>query len=173
VSAAQPTIAPRILKRWGDLLDAALSAYVAYLAWLPGRPRVEVHGDLANGFIVVPLPRQEASASAGEASSGFTLSDPSDDIPTTQEEEMQETSDERRLCLCGCGGTPKSGRFLPGHDVKLKSALLKRVALGDAAAKDEMRQLGWEQFLPAQTSQAPNRDSAKATAPRVSTPTVT
>jgi hypothetical protein len=29
------------------------------------------------------------------------------------------------LCLCGCGGTPKRGRFLPGHDAKFKGALIR------------------------------------------------
>jgi hypothetical protein len=27
-------------------------------------------------------------------------------------------------CLCGCGGRTRGGRFLPGHDAKLKKALV-------------------------------------------------
>jgi hypothetical protein len=27
-------------------------------------------------------------------------------------------------CLCGCGGRTKGGRFLPGHDAKLKKVLV-------------------------------------------------
>ena len=30
-----------------------------------------------------------------------------------------------QLCMCGCGGTTKGGKFLPGHDSKYHSALLK------------------------------------------------
>ncbi len=29
-------------------------------------------------------------------------------------------------CQCGCGGSPASGDFLPGHDQKLRSNLEKR-----------------------------------------------
>jgi predicted RNase H-like nuclease len=45
---------PIQLKRLGDLLDAALSAYLAYLAWYGGPERVETIGDISNGFIVLP-----------------------------------------------------------------------------------------------------------------------
>lgn len=51
-------------------------------------------------------------------------------------------------CMCGCGGRPKGGRFLRGHDAKLKSALLRRIAQGDESARDGLRQLGWERFAP-------------------------
>ena len=52
-------------------------------------------------------------------------------------------------CLCGCGGLPKRGRFLPGHDAKLKGALLRRARHGDSSALAELRQLGWDHFLKA------------------------
>jgi hypothetical protein len=53
-----------------------------------------------------------------------------------------------RECLCGCRGIPKRGRFLQGHDMKLKSALIHRIKHGDESARDELRQLGWERFAP-------------------------
>lgn len=37
-------------------------------------------------------------------------------------------------CLCGCGNTTK-GRFFPGHDATLKSALTTTVKSGSPAAK--------------------------------------
>jgi len=46
------------------------------------------------------------------------------------------------LCGCGCGA-PVSRRFLPGHDAKLKSRLLRDLRLGDATAAEQLRQLGW------------------------------
>jgi hypothetical protein len=52
------------------------------------------------------------------------------------------------VCICGCAGTTKGGRFLPGHDAKLKSALRARIAEGDEAARARMIELGWEKFLP-------------------------
>lgn len=53
-------------------------------------------------------------------------------------------------CLCGCGGSPK-GRFLPGHDAKLKGRL-KKEALGDdaeiaTAAVKRLASLGWSWVL--------------------------
>lgn len=30
-----------------------------------------------------------------------------------------------RICDCGCGGKTKGGKFLPGHDQKLRSAIEK------------------------------------------------
>lgn len=48
------TLRPRQLKRCGDLLDAALSAYLGYLAWYGGTERVETIGTIADGFIMLP-----------------------------------------------------------------------------------------------------------------------
>lgn len=48
-----------------------------------------------------------------------------------------------RECLCGCGGTPRRGQFLPGHDAKLKSALHRRARGGDIAALEELERRGW------------------------------
>lgn len=54
-----------------------------------------------------------------------------------------------RQCLCGCGGLPKAGRFLPGHDAKLKSALLRWIRDGDESARDALCRMGWGHFEPA------------------------
>lgn len=42
-------------------------------------------------------------------------------------------SKEPKSCLCGCGGTTKGGRFLPGHDARYHSRLKREAA--EAAAK--------------------------------------
>lgn len=51
-----------------------------------------------------------------------------------------------RICACGCGGTPASGNFLPGHDQKLRSALEQRagglLALRDLVGAAEKSSLG-------------------------------
>jgi hypothetical protein len=31
------------------------------------------------------------------------------------------------ICACGCGGETKGGRFLPGHDQKLRAAIEREV----------------------------------------------
>ncbi len=48
-----------------------------------------------------------------------------------------------RLCDDGCGDTTKGGRFLPGHDMKLKSSLLRQFDSGDAGAGAVLVANGW------------------------------
>lgn len=52
-------------------------------------------------------------------------------------------------CICGCEGTTKGGRFLPGHDAKLKGTLKRAASAGDASAVQRLIELGWEKFIPA------------------------
>lgn len=53
------------------------------------------------------------------------------------------------ICVCGCAGKTRGGRFLPGHDAKLKSTLKKQIKNGDDGARMRMIALGWEKYLPA------------------------
>ena len=46
-------------------------------------------------------------------------------------------------CECGCGKLTKGGRFLPGHDARLHSRLLKAAKDGNDEAKAELRKRGW------------------------------
>jgi len=55
-------------------------------------------------------------------------------------------------CNCGCKGTTKGGRFLPGHDAKLKSRLVTKAKAGDAKAISTLKEFGWTKFIPALTS---------------------
>jgi len=43
------------VKRYEDLLDAAVCAYIAYYAWYWGPAGYEVYGDTTNGYILVPM----------------------------------------------------------------------------------------------------------------------
>jgi hypothetical protein len=49
-------------------------------------------------------------------------------------------------CMCGCGGLTK-GRFFPGHDATLKSALNVTVKTGSKAARKQaeraLANFGW------------------------------
>jgi hypothetical protein len=51
-------------------------------------------------------------------------------------------------CRCGCGGQTRGGRFLPGHDGRLKGVLMGRAKAGDVAAAEELASLGWSRFIP-------------------------
>lgn len=44
------------LKRYEDLLDAVFCAYIALYCWFWGPARCHTFGDLASGYIIVPLP---------------------------------------------------------------------------------------------------------------------
>lgn len=55
---------------------------------------------------------------------------------------------EKPLCACGCGERTKGGKFLPGHDMKLKSRLISAIKEGPAAerkkALKEAETHGWD-----------------------------
>lgn len=50
-------------------------------------------------------------------------------------------------CHCGCGSQTKGGRFLPGHDARLKSQLFSAVRDGSAAerrkAEKKLAEFNW------------------------------
>jgi hypothetical protein len=52
-------------------------------------------------------------------------------------------------CECGCGDLTKTGkaRFIPGHDAKLKSALIRAALEGDRVATQRLSKLGWGDHL--------------------------
>jgi hypothetical protein len=54
---------------------------------------------------------------------------------------LHPTEPPKRLCECGCGAAV-SRRFLPGHDTKLRSRLLRELRAGERARR-ELDRLGW------------------------------
>lgn len=49
-----------------------------------------------------------------------------------------------KACECGCGRKASEGsRFLPGHDMKLKSRLIQGAKCGNASAIKQLRDNGW------------------------------
>lgn len=68
-------------------------------------------------------------------------------------------------CQCGCSGTPKSGRYLPGHDAKHKANLVKAALSGSKRATRKLETLGWGKFLELKRttlSASPAKAAAKA-----------
>lgn len=56
--------------------------------------------------------------------------------PTPEPKAPRERKVKEGLpCTCGCGGTTKGGRFLPGHDARYHSALAKAEAAKAAEAE--------------------------------------
>ena len=47
---------------------------------------------------------------------------------------QSQRGDQFRSCACGCGGQPRGGEFLPGHDAKLRGKFLDRIDDGDEKA---------------------------------------
>jgi hypothetical protein len=108
-----------------DLLDAACAALTG-VRFLQGDGSFT--GDTREGVIVLPV------ASLADR---YHRCVPPDAGPVR----TARTVDTPRLCLCGCG-RPVRRRFLPGHDAKLKSRLLRDVRAG-AAAHSLLVELGW------------------------------
>lgn len=54
MNRAMESLAGSALKRYEDLLDAALCAYIAYYAWYWGPAGYQVYGDTTCGYILVP-----------------------------------------------------------------------------------------------------------------------
>jgi hypothetical protein len=53
-------------------------------------------------------------------------------------------------CWCGCGNLTSGGRFCPGHDARLKSALLKAYRTDEGLTPEQQQVvdlLGWGKFL--------------------------
>lgn len=80
---------------------------------------------------------------------------PIDAKTTTRGKERKvPKSKEAQECLCGCGGQTKGGRFVPGHDARLKGQIVKQWREATtAAAKDKARKAlvainpAWEKYL--------------------------
>lgn len=62
-----------------------------------------------------------------------------------QEKDVKTVAaDGYNLCECGCGQHSRKGRkFLPGHDMKLKSRLRKEAKAGSTSAAKELKRRGW------------------------------
>jgi hypothetical protein len=104
-----------------DVVDAAAAALTVqrFLSGIGSQV-----GDPREGSIVLPAPladryRRCASADFGTAA----------------------TPVAPRLCECGCG-EPVRRRFVPGHDTKLRSRLVRQARAG-RVAMDELTRLGW------------------------------
>jgi predicted nuclease with RNAse H fold len=113
-------------------VDAALAALTGVLALEGTYTSV---GDQDEGVILLPvkdLPQLPLKLSDAPASN-------------TPPQSKRATTSARMtacLCECGCGATVRN-RFLPGHDAKLKSRLMRDCRAGDEEACERLRQLGW------------------------------
>lgn len=111
-----------------DLLDAACAAFTG-ACFLDGQGSFV--GDPREGVIVLPVHRLEDHYR--RCAPPDTPLHPADRVDTP------------RLCECGCG-RPVRRRFLPGHDARLRSRLLRGARAG-AAARKELARLGWSRAL--------------------------
>ena len=57
---------------------------------------------------------------------------------------IQTIQNKTNECQCGCGGTTRGGRYLPGHDARRRSALLAAIQGGDLEAATTLKELGWD-----------------------------
>jgi hypothetical protein len=119
-----------------DQLDAALGALTGHIALAGGYSWV---GDPDEGALLLPaalptarLLRAEGGTRKRAGPAGAFL------LPAPRRGKGEASS---RVCGCGCGAAVRS-EFLPGHDAKLRSRLLREARL-DEAATAELRRRGW------------------------------
>lgn len=63
---------------------------------------------------------------------------------TKSKAKSSSSSEKGKACECGCGRKANAGsRFLPGHDMKLKSKLIQGAKCGNASAIKQLRDNGW------------------------------
>ena len=114
-----------------DRVDAALAALTGLRA-LEGT--CTALGDPAEGVIMLPVAELPVSplkrVPARNGSQAGLLA------------QTRSPMSVERTCLCGCGAAVRR-RFLPGHDAKLKSLLVRRHLAGDRTATEHLQSLGW------------------------------
>jgi hypothetical protein len=117
-----------------DVLDAACAA-------LTGRRYLDGQGafvgDPREGVIVLPVPALRDR---------YRRCAPPEGIPD------RARPQGRASCECGCGRTVRR-RFLPGHDSRLRSRLLREARAGDRARR-ELDRLGWSHLLARRSEEA-------------------
>jgi hypothetical protein len=71
-------------------------------------------------------------------------------------------------CTCGCGGKTAGGRFLPGHDARLKGELQRHFRNGGLNAKQSalVKELNWERFMIAKGEQGKGAGAIASAATR-------
>ena len=125
-----------------DRIDAALAALTGVIALEQGSSCV---GDPSEGVVLLPVPDLPAQrlVRAGTSNSASTHSPVPATRPKPQPARLPPKPATAPLCGCGCGSEVRQ-RFLPGHDAKLRSALVKAASNGDATASANLRKLGWQ-----------------------------
>jgi len=139
-----------VLDRCEDEIDAYVCAYVALYYWTHGLAKCRVVGDLGSGYIVTPV--TDALALALDRAADL----PAGPVRSASRQRLSRppwtapaASSERALSgFCGCGcGSPVRARYLPGHDARHKSALVRAARSGDERARGELVRLGWGRFI--------------------------
>ncbi len=80
---------------------------------------------------------------------------------------MKKTSSSAKaptLCECGCEKETRGGRFLPGHDAKLKYSLIESAIKGGKRAEAKLEKLGWTKHLEAKRAKLAVSQRAKPVA---------
>jgi len=57
------------------------------------------------------------------------------------------TASTLTFCQCQCGDTTRGGRYLPGHDARHKSTLVKAAVNGCTESRTTLISLGWSRYL--------------------------
>lgn len=119
-----------------DRIDAALAALTGILA-LDGE--ATFLGDPAEGVILLPVSKPPIAKLVRSNRAPGALE--SLRVPRWNESNQVVIDVPPRVCECGCGASVRR-RFLPGHDAKLRSKLIRAEASG-ISASHRLDELGW------------------------------
>jgi hypothetical protein len=114
-----------------------------------------------------PAAKGKSRRRAGKPAAHQPVPDPVAAVDLPRERPAGEPAREKatNVCLCGCGATTGGGRFLPGHDARLKSELLGTFRGEGLSAEQQalVASLRWERFMTAAPVKAkrPLRDPAE------------
>ena len=139
-----------VLDRCEDEIDAYVCAYVALYYWTHGLAKCRVVGDLGSGYIVTPVTELLALEldRLADLPTGPPRSTPRQSLSRPRAIPMGALPEPALPGFCGCGcGSPVRARYLPGHDARHKSTLLRATRSGNERARGELVRLGWERFI--------------------------
>jgi predicted nuclease with RNAse H fold len=115
-----------------DQIDAALAALTG-LRCLEGD--FCTVGEENHAVLVLPIPQLPGQRYVRDPSAAPSIKKVSDQPRPTGDRPLHS-------CLCGCGQLV-ARRYVPGHDARHRSMLLKRMRAGDADALQQLTELGW------------------------------
>jgi len=171
----KPLLRPGCIKIYrGELVRVLrVSDYSATLEYIHGANVVHIRNSLTGEELATFKSRRVVEASPYAEQYQTPTESQMLEALASGEEKMQKKQAVKKKkqpvpCGCGCGGMTGGGKFLPGHDAKLKGRLIRQCREGTEVQKKKARamleELGWAKYIP---KDVPAKAEKPAKQPRV------